>query len=130
MIPDGLKHGTESRARRIYKCGCIECLPSGRRKPAKGEGQTNAERDRALRQRKKGKPVPEGTAHGNYAYRTYQCRCEVCRAAAAEKRRKAPKPKRVTVDGLGVFHWPPVGEGMWECPTCEEKVPMRRMLGA
>lgn len=127
-VPPGLKHGKESRARRFYKCGCPECLPSGKRRPPKGEGQTWAERDRKLRHRKRGTPVPEGTKHGVYAYRTYGCLCDVCRAAAAEKRKTAPKPEKVTADGLEILHWPPRGIGMWECPVCEAKLPMRGTL--
>lgn len=133
-MPKGLKHGPQSWARRVYQCGCKECLPSGKRRPAKGTGATQTEKSKRLRHNKRGKPVPDTVKHGRYAYKVYACRCDECRAAAARARRPAAVRSRVDVSAyddrgeITVIHWPPVGEGMWECPACHEKVPHRSRL--
>lgn len=43
--------------------------------------RAESEYRRRTRPLKKGRPVPEGTAHGHYVYTEYGCRCEPCRAA-------------------------------------------------
>jgi hypothetical protein len=133
--PEGLKHGRQSWARRAYHCGCGECLPSGKRRPAKGQGATQAEKSKRLRDSKRGQPVPDTVKHGRYAYKVYACRCPICRAAKAnaEKRwsLRVARPDVARYDERGeitVIHWPPVGEGMWECPECHEKVSHRSTL--
>lgn len=124
-VPEGLVHGRNSRACRIYRCDCKACLPSGKRRPEVGTPQK--ERNRQLRERKWGTPVPEGTRHGRYAYRTYGCRCDVC-VAAQEASRPRAESTAVERNDVTVMHWPPIGEGMWECPVCHEKFPHRSTL--
>lgn len=127
-MPKGLKHGPQSWARRVYQCGCRECLPSGKRRPAKGRGATQAEKARRLRENKRGKPVPDTVKHGKYAYKVYACRCDVCRAAA-QKGRSGPDISQYAEQGeVSVIHWPPIGEGMWECPACHQEFPRRSRL--
>lgn len=123
-VPSHLKHGPNSRAVRIYGCDCKTCLPSGKRYKQPGGPITHKDRQKKLRETKKGKPVPEGTKHGVYAYRTYGCKCDICRAARSRKshQEKNPwmyRPTRghwVEKDGVTSLCWPPATAGTdWEC---------------
>lgn len=133
-VPPHLKHGQSSRAANIYGCDCKLCLPSGRRMTTK---MTHAERQRKLRQAKRGKPLPPGTKHGVYAYRVYGCRCDFCvhtfrkshRGVKQSWRTRATGVWGTGVDAAGfpvdVLHWPPVGTGTWTCPDCNQRFPHR-----
>ena len=129
-VPAHLKHGPNLYAAKVYGCPCKVCLPTGRRKWKNIEGATgpksHADRQRALRQRKKGQPVPPGTKHGEYAYRVYGCRCKVCKAATAEHADRMRNRWRETAHGrwttVGVYEticWPPKNaDPDWVCPSC------------
>jgi len=120
-VPEGRVHGPNSRSRRVYGCKCLACVPSGKTRPAKGEGMPQAERNRRLRQAKKGKPVPPTVKHGKYAYRTYGCRCDVCRAASERARSTHTwerKTHGVWTEGprTTTLCWPPRNAGPdWRC---------------
>lgn len=130
-VPEGNKHGPRSYAARYYGCPCKVCLPSGRRKWINAEDReapmTHAERQKKLREAKKGKPVPEGVKHGIYTARVYQCPCEVCKAA---KKKSSRQEKRrswrdrayghwTTANGVDTICWPPKDAGPdWVCPGC------------
>lgn len=133
-VPAHLKHGQNSRACRIYGCDCKACLPSGRR-VIRGRRMSGAERQRKLRQAKKGKPVPPTVKHGVYASRVYGCPCDICRAARNRvlKRQRAKRHWKTTAVGIWTtvfdtttIHWPPVGQGTWTCPDCYQQFPHRR----
>lgn len=118
-VPEGIAHGSQSWARRAYRCECADCV-----NPEPRVGTPHAERQRKLRQAKRGKPVPPGTKHGIYAYRTYQCRCGVCLEAKVRDghRRKNPWMYRPTrgrwreENGVTTLCWPPEGAGSnWRC---------------
>ena len=127
-VPAGLKHGTNSYARRIYGCGCAECVPSGKRtwknRNQEDRPLRHAERQKKLRRAKKGEPVPAGTKHGLYTYRVYGCRFEVCRAAKtadherrAEAWRATSYGRWTTVGDYETICWPPRDAGPdWVCP--------------
>lgn len=130
-VPDGAKHGRNTKAARVYGCDCGVCLPSGRRQGRRGEGptKTSTERQREMRERLRGKPVPPTTKHGNYAYRTYGCRCDVCvgaKRAKNSRERQGPPGRAVRIQGgekgITVVHWPPaILEETWQCPHCDFK---------
>lgn len=133
-VPEHLKHGSGTRAARIYGCDCKTCLPTGRRWRKTNEKPTPTHRDRQkkLREAKKGQPVPPDVKHGVYAYSVYGHRCDICRAAAAATFARRQNRWRETATGhwddageMTVLHWPPRGVGMWECPDCEQKFPHR-----
>lgn len=84
-VPGHLKHGDDSYAAKVYGCDCRDCLPSGRRRAAKGQGMSARQREINLRANKKGKPVPPGTRHGIYAYKIYRCQCDICIGAKDRK---------------------------------------------
>lgn len=127
-VPAGLKHGTNSYARRIYGCGCAECVPSGKRtwKNRNHEDRplTHAERQKKLRSNKRGKPVPPGTKHGTYAGRVYGCTCPICKAAkrretarSANRWRSTAHGRWTTVGKSEMICWPPRDAGPdWVCP--------------
>lgn len=123
-VPPHLPHG-RSRARTIYGCGCKICLPSGRRRPPRGEGTPAVERQKKSRLNLQGKPVPEGTKHGVYTYKFYRCRCPICQAAhnVQAHRYRNPWMYRPTrgrwteSEGTTILCWPPAGAGPdWKCP--------------
>lgn len=134
-VPGHLIHKRDSWAARVYGCDCKACLPSGRRQNP--VPLTRAQRNAKLRAAKKGQPVPPGVKHGIYAYQVYACHCDVCVEAHNAKRREARQTWRadavgdwvdnVVIDGhkTTVVHWPPRGEGMWQCPVCDDKFPHR-----
>lgn len=135
-VPEHLRHGTRTMASDIYGCDCRECLPSGRRRPPRGEGLTRVERERRLRKNKRGQPVPPGS-HGIYGYKIYGCRCDFCEKANRDASRKQRASWRDTAvahwgtrGGMDVVHWPPVGEGTWSCPDCGQHFEMREGLRA
>lgn len=136
-VPSHLKHGEGTYAMKVYGCDCPVCLPSGRRRSAAGEGKPQTQRSRELRNRKRGQPVPPGTKHGVYPYGTYGCRCDVCSAAhsATDARRRAAHRDRsagwfLVGPETTTIHWPPVGVGIWTCPTCGLQLRHRRPGGA
>jgi hypothetical protein len=129
-VPEGLKHGRNSYVRQTYGCDCAVCLPTGKRN-AQTTGEpalTATERGRRLRKSKRGMPVPPGLAHGAYVYKTYSCRCDVCRAANANKDARHRTAWLKTARGIWgeAFHsgekvvticWPPKTAGPdWKCP--------------
>jgi hypothetical protein len=134
-VPEGLKHGTNTYAAQVYGCDCRVCLPSGRRRAAPGEGIPRNERNRKLREAKLGKPVPPGVKHGPYAYKTYGCRCDICKQANRRQRKRGRMAWLASATGfydfaagggeVDVIHWPPVGVGMWTCNTCGQQFPHR-----
>lgn len=125
-VPPGLKHGQRTKAKAAYGCDCSLCLPSGRRNRPPGQRKPQGERNRALRAAKKGKPVPEGTKHGLYAYRTYACRCRVCVVANNENRPKSNWRDKAhgrwstalrNGEEYDILCWPPRTAGpAWTCP--------------
>lgn len=125
-IPDGLKHGTNSHARKMYGCQCEDCRPS---RESPGSGASHADRQRKLRQAKRGTPVPPGVKHGIYAYKVYGCPCDICVASNNRARRRRRQSWRTKAtgswgsgkDGTDVLHWPPVGVGTWTCPACGQQ---------
>lgn len=134
-VPEGNRHGPKTNASRFYGCDCRLCLPSGQRKP-KGDGRaTHAERQKKLREAKRGHPVPPGTRHGIYAQRVYGCTCEVCSAAISRQRHRKKNPWMYRDDLRGrwrqgkrngqimdVLCWPPASAGpQWAC-ECERSV--------
>ena len=133
-VPPHLKHGSNTYAAKVYGCPCKVCLPSGRRKWLHIEGeqapQSHVERQRRLRARKKGTPVPPGTKHGEYTYRVYSCRCTICKAATAEHSERMRNRWRETAHGrwttVGDYEticWPPKNAGPeWTCPAHHEEV--------
>lgn len=123
-VPPGNKHGPNTYARRAYMCECSVCLPSGKAGTKHGEGKTYRERDRKLRRDKAKQPVPATAKHGIYAYKVYQCKCSVCRAAMAAQRanqkhawRKKARGRWVDGPKETVICWPPHDAGPdWVCP--------------
>ncbi len=128
-VPATLKHGNNSYARRIYGCGCVECLPSGKRtwkyRNKEDRPLTHAERQKKLRQAKAGQPVPEGTKHGIYTARVYLCPCDICRKAKSKSSRQEKKRSWrdrayghwTTANGVDTICWPPKNAGPeWTCP--------------
>lgn len=135
-VPEHLKHGTTTSAAEFYGCDCRECLPSGQRKPAPEDVLTRRERERRLRENKRGKPVPPGS-HGIYGYKIYGCPCDICAKANRDARGRERSSWRATAVAhwstrgtADVIHWPPVGEGTWTCPDCGEHFEMREGLRA
>lgn len=135
-VPGHLKHGQGSRSAKVYGCECEACWPSGIRY-VKGVLTPHAERQKALRERKQGQPVPAEVKHGIYAYRVYGCRCDICVATNRRARKRQRSTWRNTTTGhwgsskdatgapLDVLHWPPVGHGDWTCPSCGQLFPHR-----
>lgn len=130
-VPEGLGHGMNTVAKKFYGCDCSVCLPSGQRRPPKGEGKGLAQRQRESRERLRGKPVPDHVRHGPYAYKVYRCRCDVCvarrheavAAMAAKKRRGRGHWHDDVERGVTVVHWPPADlSEPWLCPTCDYKI--------
>lgn len=132
-VPSHLKHGQNTRAARTYGCDCSLCLPSGRRNRPRGQRMSSSERQKRLRAKKLGTPVPEGR-HGSHGYHVYGCRCDICRAArrdAGEKKRNAWREtarghwhteERAGVE-LDVLHWPPANlDEPWLCEVCDYKI--------
>lgn len=130
-VPEGLRHGRNTKACRVYGCSCKVCLPSGRRNARKGEvAKSHSERQREMRERLRGTPVPPTVKHGPYAYRTYACRCDVCMEAKRAKGRRdrqgppgrAVRSPHPTEMGITVVHWPPAPlTEPWACPHCDFK---------
>lgn len=133
-VPAHLKHGPNTYAGQVYGCNCKTCLPSGKRKWKNTEGasgpKSHVERQRQLRADKKGTPVPAGTKHGEYAYRVYNCRCAICKAATAEHADRMRNRWRATAHGrwttvgeTEMICWPPKNAGPdWVCPHEHEEV--------
>lgn len=125
-VPSHLKHGPQTRAAKVYGCDCRLCLPSGKRRPAKGQGQSARQRQRASRERLRGQPVPPHVRHGTYPYQYYRCRCDVCRAAVREARQRRLLRGREGWHGhwhegpdTTTVHWPPRNlDEPWLCPDC------------
>lgn len=132
-VPEGAAHGQNSYAARYLGCDCKTCLPSGKRKWMHVEGaagpQSHRERQQRLRAAKRGTPVPAGTKHGLYTYHVYNCRCAICKAAAAadshEKRnrwRATAHGRWTTVGENETICWPPKDAGPdWVCPHPNHK---------
>lgn len=122
-VPAHLKHGSNTYASRVYGCSCRSCLPSGRRRPAKGQGAPRREVHRRSRNRLNGRPVPPGVKHGIYTYNVYGCRCDTCRETSARRLYRQRRAWRATAHGRWVEHgdttticWPPAGAGPdWAC---------------
>lgn len=138
-VPPGLKHGPRQLSRKHWGCECELCRPEPdwaakpRGRGARG-GLTHSEAQRALRHRKRGKPVPPGVKHGIYCYRTYGCRCDICRFELNGARTRRRNAWRETAHGrwrtevrtngpVEVICWPPKDAGPdWVCPcTAEER---------
>lgn len=131
-VPPRVKHGPTSHARKVYGCRCAICTPRGEEEGTHrttGEPDrpmTHDERQKRLRARKRGTPVPPGTKHGIYTSRVYRCKCDICRAAkSAQYRRKVDRWRetargRWTSDGImDTICWPPRDAGPeWTCPGC------------
>lgn len=141
-VPPGRKHGRESYTAKIYGCDCKLCLPSGRRRADRGQGVDHATRQKKLRANKKGTPVPAGTKHGIYTYKTYGCRCDIC-VQTNRRRNRHQKSWAWLENATGhyafdakvtVIHWPPVGRGIWTCPDCgmqlRHRAPKERTIAA
>jgi hypothetical protein len=130
--PEGLKHGPNTWARKIYKCACADCVnPEPRRIP------THNERQKKLREAKRGKPVPPTTTHGIYAYRTYRCKCEICVNAGREAYHRANNPWKYRPthgrwreeNGVTTLCWPPAGAGPeWRC-VCDAQHKVSQVRG-
>jgi hypothetical protein len=91
------------------------------------------ERMRKLREAKRDKPVPLHVAHGIYAYKTYRCRCDVCREANNSSARTQKRSwMRMTygrwrddlAGGMTSICWPPAwaDRESWLCPGCGNSV--------
>ncbi len=129
-IPPGIKHGPNTFASKVRGCDCKKCLPSGRRIWVNREegdvSLTHLQRQKKLRDSKKNTPVPAGAKHGVYAYRIYNCRCDVCRAtvSGAAKRqanawREFSRGRWTTTGDSETICWPPKNAGPdWVCPGC------------
>ncbi len=130
-VPAGLRHGVTSNVRKIYGCRCVLCSPGQNepkrtwREPGRPDrAATHVERQKKLRDGKKGQPVPPGTKHGIYTSRVYQCKCPICVAAKREVYAKQAEAWRATSHGrwttVGDYEticWPPKGAGPeWTCP--------------
>lgn len=134
-----LKHGPGSRARWLRGCTCDVCIRprNGVVMPSRVRPDrplTHAERQKRLRDKLRGTPVPPGTKHGQYCRKVYGCDCAEAkaylrearkrhRAAAANRRRADPDAPiwgRWTLDPvrqLDVVCWPPRDAGPeWRCP--------------
>lgn len=126
-VPSHLKHGKGTRACDVYGCDCKACLPSGRRTWKNSESgeraMTRAERQRKSRKKLRGQPVPEGTKHGVYTYRTYGCPCAACKAANRQDRHKRRNAWMYTATGhwsvgggKDRIWWPRPGDSIEDCP--------------
>jgi hypothetical protein len=113
-------HGPGTWSRRVLKCACEICTTN----PDRKKPMTHQERQKKLRQAKRGQPVPPTVKHGIYVYKTYACRCEVCLAAERLRvhKNKNPWMYRPTrgrwkeENGLTTLCWPPAGAGPdWRC---------------
>jgi hypothetical protein len=121
-MPEGLKHGGDSWARRAYGCRCEVCMaprkrPQGKGRPERIHGPqtrsrriygctcadcvnpekrkplTHRERQLKLRKAKWGTPVPPGVQHGRiHPVRVYGCRCPECAEYVRVQRHKRKNP--------------------------------------
>lgn len=133
-VPEGLKHGSNSYARRIYACGCELCLPSGKRtwryRNDETRALTHAERQSKYRAGKYGTTPPPHIKHGVSTYQIYGCRCSICREAVSVQRAKKKNAWREnarghwTSDGtVDTICWPPNNAGPdWVCPHNHQEV--------
>lgn len=131
--PAGARHGQQSWAAKVYGCDCKECLPSGERiwrsREDRDRPLAHGERQRRLRQKKRGQPVPPNVKHGIYANRTYGCICEICTAAKKKNSHRKSNPwmyrptrghwstgRNSSGAPVDLIWWPPLGAATEDCP--------------